>query len=618
MNGMKGTDMFEKANDIKALLEQKDKELQECKSCLRTILTRSVHGVLIVDKSRTILFANPVAEGIFDAKEKGLLGRPFEYPMASGGTKELNVRSRDGKTVAVEMWMVEIEWDGKPASFISLHDITERRRNEQELRKLYRAVMESPSMVMITDARGDIEYINPKFTEITGYSFSEVVGRNPRLLKSGKMPPEEYQSLWKTITNGEEWRGEFINRKKNGEFYQASVAIAPVTDFEGTITHFVSVEEDITTRKLTEEALEISETRYRRLFETSKDGILILDADSGQIADVNPYLVELLGYTNEELLEKRLWEIGSFRDIAASRVAFKELQQKEYIRYEDLPLETRDGRRIDVEFVSNVYTVDRKRVIQCNIRDITARKRAEKEIETLNATLASRAYELEVVNQELEAFSYTVSHDLRRPLTGIHGYCQLVQELCSANLDEQCRGYLREIYDGTLRMNRLIDTLLNFALLTRSELHRKTVDLSGIACTVAAELKMGEPERSVTFTIAEGVTVNADPKLLRVVLGNLLGNAWKYTGKREDAVIEFGVTEVDGKPAYFVRDNGSGFDMAHSDRLFTPFQRLPGTSEYTGHGIGLATVQRIVQRHDGRVWAEGEVGKGATFYFTLA
>jgi PAS domain S-box-containing protein len=618
VNGMKGTAMFEKANDNKALLEQKDKELQECKACLRTILTRSVHGVLIVDKSRTILFANPVAEGIFNAKEKGLPGRPFEYPMTSGETKELNVRSRDGKTVAVEMWMLDIEWDGKPASFISLHDITERRRNEQELRKLYRAVMASPSMVMITDARGDIEYINPKFTEVTGYAFNEVAGRNPRFLQSGKMPPEEYQRLWETIARGEEWRGEFINRKKNGELYQASVAIAPVTDFEGTITHFVAVEEDITTRKLTEEALAISETRYRRLFEKSKDGILILDADSGQIADVNPFLVEMLGYSREEFRGKKLWEIGAFADTEASKAAFEALQQKEYLRYEDLPLQTRDGRLIEVEFVSNVYTVDRKQVIQCNIRDITAHKRAEKEIEILNTTLAARAYELETVNQELEAFSHTVSHDLRRPLTGINGYCQIVQESCSANLDEQCRGYLQEIYDGTLRMNKLIDTLLNFALLTRSELYRETVDLSGIARAVAAELKMGEPGRKVTFNIVDGLTVNGDPKLLHVVLENLFGNAWKYSSKQEDAVIEFGVAEVDGKPAYFVRDNGSGFDMAHSDKLFTPFQRLPGTSEYTGHGIGLATVQRIVQRHDGRVWAKGEVGKGATFYFSLA
>ena len=616
--GRERTAMLEEAKEMKALLAQKGKELQECKACLRTILTRNVHGVLIVDEGRTILFANPVAEAIFDSKEKGLLGRPFEYPLASGETRELSVRSHDGKTVAVEMWMVAIEWDGKPASFISLHDITERRRNEQELRKLYRAVMESPNMVMITDAGGNIEYINPKFTEITGYAFSEVVGRNPRFLKSGKIPREGYQRLWETIARGEEWRGEFINRKKNGEFYQASVAIAPITDFEGTITHFVAVEEDITSRKLTEEALAISEARYRRLFETSKDGILILDADSGQIVDVNPFLVEMLGYSREEFRGKKLWEIGLFADIEASKAAFEELQQKEYVRYEDLPLEARDGRRIDVEFVSNVYVVDRKKVIQCNIRDITARKRNEKEIEMLNATLASRAYELEVVNQELEAFSYTASHDLRGPLTTINGYCQIVQELCSANLDEKCRGYLQEIYDGTMRMNKLIGTLLDFALLTRSDLHREAVDLSEMARVVAAELKLGMPERPVTFTIAEGVAVNGDPKLLRVVLENLLGNAWKYTGKQEDAVIEFGVTEAGGKPAYFVRDNGSGFDMVYSDKLFTPFQRLPGTSEYTGHGIGLATVQRIVQRHDGRVWAEGEVGKGATFYFSLA
>jgi len=615
--GVKRAAMSENAHDVKTLLEQKDWELRECKACLQTILTRNVHGVLIVDESRTILFANPVAEGIFNAKEKGLLGRPFEYPIASGETKELNVRSRGGKTVAVEMWMVAIEWDGKPASFISLHDITERRRNEQELRKLYRAVMASPSMVMITDARGDIEYINPKFTEITGYAFNEVVGRNPRFLKSGKMPPEEYHRLWETIARGEEWRGEFINRKKNGELYEASVAIAPVTDFEGTITDFVAVEEDITTRKLTEEALAISETRYRRLFETSKDGILILDADSGQIADVNPFLVEMLGYSYEEFRGKKLWEIGAFTDTEASKAAFEALQQKEYLRYEDLPLETRDGRLIDVEFVSNVYMVDRKKVIQCNIRDIASRKRAEKEIDILNTNLASRAYELEVINQELEAFSYTVSHDLRKPLTLVSGYCQIVLDACSANLDEQCREYLYEIDQGIRRMDELIETLLNFAHLTRCEVHREPVDLSEIARAVAAELRAAEPGRRVTFIIADGVTVNGDPKLLGVVLENLLGNAWKYTGKREEAVLEFGMIEVAGVKSCFVRDNGVGFDMAHTSFLFNAFQRLPGVDEFKGSGIGLATVQRIIQLHGGRVWAVGDVGRGATFYFSL-
>jgi light-regulated signal transduction histidine kinase (bacteriophytochrome) len=220
-------------------------------------------------------------------------------------------------------------------------------------------------------------------------------------------------------------------------------------------------------------------------------------------------------------------------------------------------------------------------------------------------------------NIELEAFNYTVSHDLRKPLTVINSYCQMVQELCGNKLDEKSLGYIQEIYEGTLRMNRLIDTLLDFSSVSRVELRHERVYLSKMAEEVALGLKVSEPERRVTFRIAAGITADGDAGLLRVVLENLIGNAWKHSGTQEETVIEFGVTEVAGKPACFVRDNGPGFDMVHADKLFAPFQRLPGT-EVEGHGIGLATVERIVKRHGGRVWAEGEPGMGATFYFILA
>jgi light-regulated signal transduction histidine kinase (bacteriophytochrome) len=186
-----------------------------------------------------------------------------------------------------------------------------------------------------------------------------------------------------------------------------------------------------------------------------------------------------------------------------------------------------------------------------------------------------------------------------------------------AGLDDQCSGYLAEIYDGTLRMSQLIDALLKFSCVSRTELRREPVDLSGIARALAKELSRAEPERRVEFHIAEGVMVTGDVGLLRAVMENLLGNAWKYTGKREGAVIEFGALMVAGKPACFVRDNGTGFAMADAGKLFLPFQRLSGSGEFTGHGIGLATVERIIRHHGGRVWAEGEPRKGATFYFAL-
>jgi PAS domain S-box-containing protein len=250
--------------------------------------------------------------------------------------------------------------------------------------------------------------------------------------------------------------------------------------------------------------------------------------------------------------------------------------------------------------------------------DITERKQAEEEIERLNLSLAARAAELEDVNRELEAFNYSVAHDLRNPLNVISSYCQVIQEMCGDKLDEHCKEYLHETYGGTMRMNRLIEALLQFSRLVHAELNRERVDLSSIAKEVAGELKGMEPARRVEVRIADRIDANGDANLLRVVLANLLGNAWKYTVTREDAVIEFAATEIDGQPVFLVQDNGNGFDMAYADKPFAPFQRLPGAEECRGFGIGLATVERIIRRHGGRVWAEGELGKGATFYFTLS
>jgi PAS domain S-box-containing protein len=373
--------------------------------------------------------------------------------------------------------------------------VTLRKRvNEQNehIRQLSRAVEASPSAVVITNSKGIIKYINPKFITLTGYSSEEAIGQNPRILKSDRMPASTYEELWSMITAGKEWHGQFLNRKKSGELYWESASISPIFNDQGGITHFVAVKEDITERKRTEE-----------------------------------------------------W------------------------------------------------------------------------IEELNTNLAARASELEAANQELEAFNYMVSHDLRKPLTNINCNCQVILELYRTQLDKQCSSYVSDIYDETLRMSQLIDTLLKFSRLNRTELLPQQVNLSDIASYVSSTLRMAEPERRAIFQIAGGIVAQGDPKLLTVILENLLGNAWKYTGKRAETIIEFGMTESGGKPAYFVRDNGIGFDTADAEKLFIAFERAPGAKEFEGHGIGLTTVQRIIQRHGGRVWAEGTPGKGATFYFTL-
>ncbi len=235
-----------------------------------------------------------------------------------------------------------------------------------------------------------------------------------------------------------------------------------------------------------------------------------------------------------------------------------------------------------------------------------------------NDTLHRLNEELAASNRELEAFSYSVSHDLRAPLRAIDGFSQAIVEDCLDRLGAQGKDYFHRIRAACSRMSAIIDGLLNLSRIVRSDLHIETIDLSALARAIVSDLREMHPCRRVEWVIADGVHARGDGRQLQVVMENLLRNAWKYTSKRRDARIEFGVMTRDGHRIYFVKDNGAGFDMAYADRLFDPFQRLHTTSEFEGLGIGLATVQRIVWRHGGSIWAEAEVELGATFYFTLA
>jgi signal transduction histidine kinase len=242
---------------------------------------------------------------------------------------------------------------------------------------------------------------------------------------------------------------------------------------------------------------------------------------------------------------------------------------------------------------------------------------ANRQLENTNRDLEETNRELEGANRELEAFSYSVSHDLRAPLRSIEGFSQILLEDHAQGLDEEARGYLGRVRAASRRLALLIDDLLDLSRVTRSSLTRQTVDLSALAREIAAEIEKSQPERRVEFVIADGLVVRGDHRLLRVALENLLGNASKFTQREPEAKIEFDAVARDGGVVYYVRDNGVGFEEAYADKLFGAFQRLHGDEDFEGTGIGLATVQRIVQRHGGRVWAEGRVGEGATFFFTL-
>lgn len=368
--------------------------------------------------------------------------------------------------------------------------------------------------------------------------------------------------------------------------------------------------------------LRASELSYRRLFEAAQDGILILDAETGRIQDANPFLVSLLGYSRDEMIGRTVGELSPARDSLLNRESLEQLQQDEYVRHDDLPLTTKDGREIAVEFVSNVYRAGASRLIQCNIRDITARKRLEAEVGVLHADLeqrvADRTSELQAANEALAAFSYSVSHDLRSPLRHVLGYVQLLQKDAGASLPPRSLSHLKTISEAVARMGTLIDDLLSFSRVGAAAMHPAQVSLGDLVRETMLDFHEETETRHIAWTIGPLPTAWCDRSLLRLALVNLFSNAVKFTSGREKATIEVGSRPgVAAETVVFVRDNGAGFDPRYIDKLFGVFQRLHSTAEFEGTGIGLANVKRIVERHRGRTWAEGTVNGGATFYFSL-
>ena len=348
---------------------------------------------------------------------------------------------------------------------------------------------------------------------------------------------------------------------------------------------------------------------------------MVIVNEAGKIVLINNQTERLFGYGRDELLDQGVDMLLPKRFQMTHPKHRREYFNSPRLRPMgaglDLSGRRKDGTEFPVEISLSPLRTDEGILVTAAIRDITERKQAEREIRILNNTLERHANELEVTNRELEFFSYSVSHDLRAPLRTIDGFSQALMEDYAQELPAEALNFLDRVRAAAQRMAKLIDDLLDLSHITRTPVESRQVDMSALAQDIAHDLQQAEPEREVAFLISPNLQCNADLRLLRVALENLINNAWKFTSKVKQARIEVGRRAEKGEQIYFVRDNGAGFDMAYANKLFGAFQRLHAVTDFPGTGIGLATVQRIVHKHGGRVWAESAVDQGATFFFTL-
>jgi PAS domain S-box-containing protein len=493
-----------------------------------------------------------------------------------------------------------------------LQDVTERKQTEETLTLIKKAVESSSDAIGMSDPQGHHFYHNKAFTELFEYTAEELeaVGGGPAVYVNKDVAREVFE----TIMNGGSWNGELEMISKSGRKLTVLLRADAIIDENGKLIGLIGVHTDMTESKKAEEELRRIQLLNEAILETVP-GILYLYDDTGQLVHWNKQHETLTGYSSDEMRGRFImdWFGGVEPDTSDIKKGIAETMTRGYGTAEGHLL-TKDGNAIFMFFTGVKLKIDGKDHLLGIGVDITERKKAEEEIIRLNETLEQRVKER---TTELEAFSYSVSHDLRAPLRSIHGFGQALLEDYENQLNEEAKGYLGRITRATDTMSDLIEDMLKLSRISRAEMDILPINLSQIVQSIVDELCKSQPERRVEIKIADDMQDLADPRLIRIAFENLLSNSWKFTVKNDNARIEFGLTLKDGKKEYFIRDNGAGFDMEYADKLFTPFQRYHNAEEYAGTGIGLAIVKRIIIRHGGRIWADSKIGEGTTIYFML-
>ncbi|HOG08905.1 MAG TPA: PAS domain S-box protein [Smithella sp.] len=499
-------------------------------------------------------------------------------------------------------------------------DVTERKKMEESLQTWMRRY----ELIVAASGQVAYEYTLSTGRIIWGSSIANVLGYDMGEISGGfgqweiLLHPDDRDATIQSLEAAEKacgfWESQYRMKHRKGHYVWIRDRGFFVPDAEGKAYCQLGMLEDITSLKQAEEELKRTLLMNKAILE-SVPGILYLYNDTGHLVQWNRQFEVLTGYSGDELQGKYVmdWFGGLEPDTSNIKKGISDVMTKGYSSAEARMI-TKNGDHLFMFFTGVKLTVSGQDYLLGIGLDISERKKAEMEIVRLNESLEEKVQER---TRELEAFSYSVSHDLRAPLRTIEGFSLALVEDYSDKLDNQAKDYISRIRRATEIMSELIDDMLKLSRITRTEIDKADINLSNIALTVVDELRKAHPDRPVKVTMPDSLTDYADSRLIKIVLENLLGNAWKFTGKKTDAEIEFGSTQQNGKKVYFVRDNGAGFDMEYVDKIFAPFQRLHNIEEFPGTGIGLATVRRIISRHGGTVWAESVPHQGATFYFTL-
>jgi PAS domain S-box-containing protein len=555
-----------------------------------------------------------IRKSVLDALRDGRSHKDVEawVPMSLNGANQM-------RCLQVSTVPMQLDEENKTA-LICAQDITERKQAEVELREQRDALQRQAGLIDLShdgiitaDKDRVITGWNTGAQEMYGWTEAEAVGHvmGDFFQTHGVISTAAIDRI---LSLADRWDGELEHTRRDGTRLTVDSRQVLRRDAAGNPAGILEINRDITAQKQAGEQLREAHRRITSLLETISDGFHTFDRE-WRYTYVNPATVRMLHKSREELLGSNVWEVWPHLAGSAFGAAYRRAVA------ENVPVQFEAFYPEPLNAWREVRCYPSPEGLAVFLTDTTERKQAEEEIKRLNAELEKRVLDrtaqLEAANKELETFAYSVSHDLRAPLRGIDGWSLALMEDFGPQLDEEARHYLGRVRSEAQRMGQLIDDLLRLSRVTRAPLNRDRVDLTAVAHGIAGSLRELHAGRQIEFAIQPELTASGDAQLLEVALTNLLGNSAKFTGKQPVGRIEVGRTEREGRPAFYVRDNGAGFDMAYARSLFGPFQRLHRASEFPGTGIGLATVQRIIHRHGGRVWAEAQVDRGATFYFTL-